>query len=250
MLGRLLGLQIKSGPSWFRESTSDGWWFRPERKHVSYWTSHSLPVVVVLYDEATELCYWELVNAETLVRVGEDNWKLLVPPRNVLDGSAVKPLRDAAHGDPYELRIRELRLSLPWMQMLRDGTRLVIDIEEWINKSSGRGSITLGVDHEDGDDPTALASWGIFLGLRSYADVVPTLFPWAAVALHEETYDDASARDEWSAEHHEYGLGPYTNGAGEVDFWRLELALNELGRSFMLVHEFAMRPGRYLTPRT
>jgi hypothetical protein len=57
VLGRLLALQIKSGPSWFKEPTVDGWWFRPERKHVSYWTSHSLPVVVVLYDESSESCH-------------------------------------------------------------------------------------------------------------------------------------------------------------------------------------------------
>lgn len=47
VLGRLLGLQIKSGQSWFDEPDPSGWWFRPKPEHVSYWTSHSLPVVVV-----------------------------------------------------------------------------------------------------------------------------------------------------------------------------------------------------------
>ncbi len=249
VLGRLLALQIKSGPSWFKEPTVDGWWFRPERKHVSYWTSHSLPVVVVLYDESSERCHWQLVNSDTLVAVGDGGWKLLIPRSHVLDEAAADDLRKAAAGDPYELRIRELRLSRPWMEMLRDDTRLVVDIEEWVNKTSGRGSIRLGIDNEDGNDPMPLASWGVDLGLRSYAEVVPTLFPWASVGLHEETYDDADARSEWSAENYEYGLGPYRNGAGEVDFWRLELSLNELGRSFMVVDDFAMRPGRQLTPK-
>lgn len=224
-------------------------------------------MVVVLYDDKGKRCHWQVVNLDTLVSAG-DGWKLLVPKAHVLDGSAADKLRQAAAGDPYELRIRELRLSQPWMKMLQAGTRLVIDIEEWINKTSGRGSITLGVDNEDGRDPTPLASWGVLLGLNSYAEVVPTLFPWATVNLHEETYDEAE-RDEWRAECVVYDEGdrfetepfaewasarprdelrPYANAADEVDYWRLELTLNELGRSFMIVDEFAMRPGLHLTP--
>ena len=56
----------------------------------------------------------------------------------------------------------------------------------------GRGSITLGVDSEEwGMDPTPLASWSVFLGLTSYAEVVPRLFAWANVQVHQETYDEA-----------------------------------------------------------
>lgn len=74
---------------------------------------------------------------------------------------------------------------------LADGTRPVLDMEEWINKPSGRGSITLGADNEDGEEPTPLASWGVFLGFASYAEVVPQMFAWADVDVHEETYDEA-----------------------------------------------------------
>jgi hypothetical protein len=52
----------------------------------------------------------------------------------VLDGSAEAKLREAAEGDPYDLRLRELRLAKPWMDMLASGTRLVVDFEEWIKK--------------------------------------------------------------------------------------------------------------------
>lgn len=267
VLGRLLGLQIKSGNSWFREPGPNGWWFRPKPKHVRYWVRHSLPVVVVLYHSGSRRCYWQVVNNETLVPIGDNRWKLLVPKSRRLDHRAASLLRDAAEGDPYELRLRELRLSRPWMEMLQEGMRLVIDIEEWVNKTSGRGSITLGIDNEDGNDPTPLASWGVFLGLNSYADAVPALFPWAEVDLHEETYDEAD-HDQWEEECVVYDEGdrlemesfadwtstrprelrPFANGAGEVDYWRMELSLNELGRSFMIVDEFAMGSGLQLTP--
>lgn len=266
--GKLLALQIKSGVSWFDEPGPGGWWHRPDTKHVQYWTNHSLPVVVVLVHPKTERCHWQHVNADTLVETSGGGWKLLVPELNVLDASALTPLRKAAQGDPYVLRLRELQLARPWMDLLDAGKRLVIDIEEWINKSSGRGSITLGADNEDGEDPTPLASWSVLLGMASYAEVVPRLFAWADVAVHEETYDEANHEEyqsecviedkegdsfvtqeyeDWLESQNWEDLRPYTNAAGEVDYWRLELTLNDLGRAFLTVDRFATKGDRQLT---
>ncbi|MFF4689109.1 DUF4365 domain-containing protein [Streptomyces sp. NPDC001307] len=245
--GRLLALQIKSGSSWFREQGPGGWWFRPDAEHIQYWTNHSLPVVIVLYHPERERCYWQLVNRETLVETCGGGWKLLVPEAQVLDESARAALSQAAEGDPYTLRIRELQLARSWMRMLVEGMRLVIDIEEWVNKTSGRGTITLGVDNEDGNDPEQLVSWNVFLGLSSYVEVVPKLFAWANVGLHAETYDNVDyddypySRDDWGVLH------PYMNSSGEVDFYRLELTLNDLGRAFLLVDQFASEGPRQLT---
>jgi hypothetical protein len=265
--GRLLALQIKSGASWFKEQGPDGWWFRPDAEHVRYWTNHSLPVVVVLYRPEIKRCHWQLVTQETLVKTSKGGWKLLVPEAHILDESAAAPLRDAAEGDAYVLRIRELQLARPWMELLADGKRLVIDIEEWINKTSGRGSISLGVDNEDGEGPEKLASWGVLLGLSSYTDVVPRLFAWADVSVHEETYDEAehddyeaecliydnegdrfftADYDEWRAGRQLDELRPYANAYGEVDYWRLELTLNDLGTAFLVVDKFAMKGARQL----
>ncbi len=49
--GKLLALQIKSGPSCFKQAGPGGWWFRPDAAHVRYWTNHSLPVVVLVHPE-------------------------------------------------------------------------------------------------------------------------------------------------------------------------------------------------------
>jgi len=266
--GKLLALQIKSGQSWFKESGPGGWWFRPRAEHVQYWTNHSLPVVVVLYRPESRKCYWQLVNQATLVATSGGGWKLLVPEVHVLDESAKYPLREAAEGDPYVVRIRELQLARPWMNLLVEGKRLVIDVEEWVNKTSGRGAITLGIDNEDGDDPSPLVNWGVMLGLASYAEVVPRLFAWATVSLHEETYDDAEydqykeecviqdnegdtftveSYDSWRAGREWPELRPFTNAAGEVDYWRLELTLNDLGKAFLLVDRFATQGQSQLT---
>lgn len=239
--GRLLAFQIKSGSSWFDEPTAGGWWYRPHEDHVRYWLNHSLPVVVVLYDPRTKRCHWQLVNSSTLERSRGGGWRLLVPEEHVLDEAAASAFRDAAAGDPFQLRVRELQLSRPWMKMLADGVRLIIDIEEWINKSSGRGTISLGIDREIGSDPEPLATWSVWLGFSSYAEVIPRLFAWANVTVHEETYD-------WAEPGYGEGLRPYENASGEVDYWRLELTLNELGRAFLVVDRFASDGLPQLTP--
>jgi len=202
-----------------------------------------------------------------LQKTSTGGWKLLVPEAQVLDEGVATPLQAAAEGDPYVLRIRELQLARPWMERLAHRERLVIDIEEWVNKTSGRGMISLGVDNEDGNDPEELVRWHIMLGLASYAEVVPRLFAWADVSMHEETYGDAehdkyeaeyvifdSEEDNFDIEHLSdwrrfrvaERLRPYAHGAGEVDSWRLELRLNELGNAFLVVDKFGMEGGRQL----
>jgi hypothetical protein len=250
--GRLLAVQIKSGNRYFAHPTPDGWWYYPDGAHVDYWTRHALPVLVVLYEPESEHCHWQLVNSATLVKTKGNGHKVKVPKSQTLSKAAVPALREAADGDPYELRLRQLRLALPWMQLLAAGKRLVIDIEEWVNKTSGRGSISLGIDEEDGRAPHHLAEWGVALGLASYAEVVPQLFAWAEVDVHEETYA-AAAYSEWRSvdvieTHADWletrgssGLRPYANRAGEVDDWRLELALGELGKAFLVVDAFASK---------
>ncbi|PWR12481.1 hypothetical protein DKT69_23865 [Micromonospora sicca] len=265
--GRLIALQIKSGKSWFGEPTTGGWWFRPDDDHVRYWKRHSLPVAVVLYNPATKLCHWQLVTDVTLARSKTGGWKLLVPETQMLNADAAKAWRAAAEGDPYELRLRELRLARPWMELLAQGKRLVVDFEEWINKSSGRGSISIGIDNEDGSDPEELVTWHLFVGPTNYAEAVPKMFAWADADVHEETYDDAehdmyeaecSIWDEgdqfftqsfsdWRRVHSARGIRPYNNAAGEVDYYRLELTLNELGKAFLIVDEFAGSDLRQLT---
>lgn len=255
--GKLLALQIKSGASYFKEPAAGGWWYRPGADHVRYWFNHSLPVAIILVDQSQH-CYWQLVTTQTLLQSSREGWKVLVPSDQVLDESARSRLHQAAEGDPYLLRVRALALDRPWMKRLADGERVVLDIEEWINKSSGRGSISLGIDNEDGKDPTALANWSVLLGLRPYEDALPKLFPWADLSLHEATYDNADHQqyevecsiydegdrlftehfDDWMKSRRLSDLRPYANEMGEIDLWRLQLTLNDLGQAFLIVDEF------------
>jgi hypothetical protein len=153
------------------------------------------------------------------------------------------------------------------MEMLATGTRLVVDFEEWINKSSGRGAVSIGIEHEDGNEPQELVTWHFWVGPWNYAEAIPKLFAWADVDVHEETYDDAEhdqyesecsiwdegdqfftqSFEDWRRGVVAQGIRPYNNAAGEVDYYRLELTLNELGKAFLVVDSFAATGERQLT---
>lgn len=268
--GKLIAAQIKSGTSYFH-ATAGGWLFNLKADDLEYWQLHSLPVIVVMWDPIDEVAYWQVVRDEHITVTDRGAKKLFIPNSQTLGASSMPALSVIADGNPYEARVRQLQLLLPWMKLLQSGRRILVDAEEWINKSSGRGEITLTSVDEDGEYPVELATWTIFVGLRPYSEVLPTLVPWADVVLHDETYEEADedawesesvfvdsegdsfereSFQEWRERQNSNGLRPYKNGAGEVDFWRLELKLNELGRGFVIVDEFAGRAGRFLAAST
>lgn len=101
--GRHLGVQAKSGPSWFTEQSGAGWWFRFDDDHFQYWLHHDFPIIVVLVDLQTRRAYWQAVTVDTATSTGE-GWKLEVPAAQVLDirtRDALAALADAprVHGD-------------------------------------------------------------------------------------------------------------------------------------------------------
>lgn len=267
--GKLIAIQIKSGrASYFANEKSDGWIHYLDRRHADYWMKHSLPVIVVLYDEIVGKAYWQQVTKSTLAAT-PSNYRILVPRSQELGASSVAPLREVADGDPYSVRLRRLQLALPWMKLLGAGRRILLVADEWINKSSGRGEITIVSVDDANEDRQMLGTWMVVAPGWSYDDLLPALVPWADVVLHKETYDEADydaweancvtyddegdrivyeSYEDWTAERIADGLRPYANSAGEVDSWRLELELNQLGKAFVVVNEFAEAKGLFLAP--
>jgi hypothetical protein len=92
-LGLVVGVQVKSGPTWFRErveatqSGAAGWWFRDrDKRHTDYWLGHGLPHLLVLHDEATGVSYWQHIEPKTVKGTGKGA-KVFVPESNTLDES-------------------------------------------------------------------------------------------------------------------------------------------------------------------
>ena len=90
---RLLGVQVKSGPSYLTESIGDNFVFRTDAKHVNYWTNHALPVLVCLADIDNKVVYWQLISKDTAVSTGK-LYKVIVPRNQVIDQHSLPILRD------------------------------------------------------------------------------------------------------------------------------------------------------------
>jgi hypothetical protein len=262
--GRMLGVQIKGGASFFSETDGDtGVVFRSEERHRDYWLGHSLPVIVALYEPANATILWQVVTPETAESTGK-GWKLVVPRAQQLDGSSAQALQELVEGDPYTLALNALRADLGWIRLLRDGGAVWIEVEEWVNKTSGRGSITL-IGQPAGEGERLERARGVYLGLLPYEQVLPRLFPWASLDVDEDLYVDKES-ELWELEEGVYdseegrtimvgagfeqwremrglsGLRSYEVEAGELARWRLVLQLSELGRSLLVVDDFLSSP--------
>jgi len=82
--GQLLGIQIKSGPSYFSEPNNVGFVFRTDQAHVEYWQKHALPVLICICDVETKIIYWQVVNHETAVSTGK-GYKFIIPKNQIID---------------------------------------------------------------------------------------------------------------------------------------------------------------------
>jgi uncharacterized protein DUF4365 len=256
--GRLVGIQVKSGASWFSEETDEGIVYRGGDRNVEYWLNHSLPVIVVLYDPEEKTAYWQAVTPETVASTGK-GWKLIVPRAQVLDASAADTLNELAEGDPYLLALNQLRADRSWMDTLRSGGEVFVEVAEWVNKTSGRGQFALIGVSKEGDKVTRVRD--VFWGLLPYEEVLPLLFPWATLAVDEELYDqkeedawdtETGAWDpetgryithsdsftEWRESTGRLGIRPYEIEADELAHWRLALELNEVGRAFIALDDY------------
>ncbi len=90
--GQILGIQLKSGASYFSERNETGFIFRTDEKHINYWCNHALPVLICLCDVDTRNIYWQVVNRETAISTGK-GYKIIVPVTQIINSSSVETLQ-------------------------------------------------------------------------------------------------------------------------------------------------------------
>lgn len=76
--GKLIAIQIKSGPSWFTKEKSEGFTYNGDSEHLTYWLEHSLPVLIVLCDTEKSQCFWQAITPENVIYT-KKAWKIIVP---------------------------------------------------------------------------------------------------------------------------------------------------------------------------
>jgi hypothetical protein len=82
--GRLVAVQVKSGPSYFKNETVNGWKYYPGASHRNYWEGFPLPVLLVLHNPATSKTYWADARQTLRSPKGEQAY-IEVPSLNVLE---------------------------------------------------------------------------------------------------------------------------------------------------------------------
>lgn len=251
--GQLVALQIKTGSSHFR-ATRDAYVYRGKLKHLDYWLGHSLPVVLIAHLPATGETLWIQVTAQAITRTAKA-WRIAIPKKNKLAREAGDELAKVFEGTPAQQRLRKLSIELPLMRHIKDGNKVSIELEEWVNKSLGRTTIRVFVDDErdemhSDDGLTYFTGYGI-------KDLAEAIFSWATASTDEDFYEIYSELEDSSSWWRDSGpdmddyegelvpardadsyIRPYADrGGGEVQVYRLKLELNDIGEAFLVISD-------------
>lgn len=250
--GKLLGVQIKTGKGNFHE-TKDTYIYYGDDVHLDYWINHALPVVLVAHIPETGETLWVLVNEKTVERT-KKGWKIAIPKTAKFGADASDELEKAFEGSPRDQKLRQLAIHEPLMRHIQVGKKVSVDIDEWVNKSLGRSTLTVFV-YDDHGKATEEMEWMVWYTGYSIPEVVEKSFPWFDAEIDEEFYE--GNMDEEAVEDHraraayyqsvtpaepgedrdEYRIYPYTEN-GETANYRLAFSLNDLGEAYLTVADY------------
>jgi len=259
--GQLIAIQIKSGESYFSEESNGNIIYRGTIGHLNYWLNHSLPVIIVLYNPKTDLTIWEEITEKKAIKT-EKAWKVKIPKTNKLDSTQKRDLIKTNKLPAYLQRFQRLSVDKGLMEYIDGSGILIVEVEEWINKSSGRAIIKIS-KVLNGQD--VLISEIGYYHFSSVSDL-QILFPWAEFEVDEDYYREQEEDDFianygiWDSEEKRYidifedfdehrarypKIRPLEDSSGEINYYRLFFSLNELGKSFLEVNHF-MEYGKQL----
>ncbi|AOM80479.1 DUF4365 domain-containing protein [Pedobacter steynii] len=154
--GKLFGVQIKSGESYFKESKDDHFVFRGSKKHLEYWLNHSMPVIVVIYDKINNIAYWQEINHATAI-LTEKSFKIKIAKKNILINSSRMMLESIVlFKNKFQYKLWQLLTSREQTNQLLKKKQLSLYIEIDSIPYSNEYHITLLVCDED---------WGIYPGV-------------------------------------------------------------------------------------
>ena len=268
---QLLALQIKTGESWFKEEKEGYIVFRDiNERQYNYWTTNSLPCIVVLYNPNNDVCIWQKLTTETIEKTKGGEGKgffVKVPLFQVfLNDLSNEQLLSFTNLPEHIINYNFLLSQKEFMQIIQDGGEVKLHSIEWINKSSGRGETDLIVNDGESIKKYLYPYW---FPLKPYTDVFLRLFPWADFSVDEDYYEDYDEDlwreyhcyydkedDEWiivgdSFEEFRRKLDPLRSidRSGEVAEYMLVLSLNDLGRAFLKVNEYVSQSQVYAGTR-
>ncbi|WP_096701364.1 DUF4365 domain-containing protein [Magnetospirillum sp. 15-1] len=212
--GKLIALQIKSGSSFFKKR-GNGYVFRGEARHLSYWTNHSLPVILILHNPETQLTVWTKIERHLVTEGESGSWTVEIPSYRTLSANSATAIADSIpRSDPESMRRDRMALALQMISEIEERGEAYLTVDEWVNKSLNfRGAaIHFGEPWEKPD-----YIWDFYYPSNSISGVMDLLFPWLSYTYH---------------------CSPEEDGSGEVMTHTFEVEINDLGRAFLMMERF------------
>jgi hypothetical protein len=212
-IGRLLALQIKSGPSFFRKRGSD-YVFHGNIAHLDYWTNHSLPVFLILHNPDDGMTLWQKVERR-LATIKGDKWSISVPATNVLSRKSKEFLASGTSSDPESIKRYRFSSDRQLMQRI-EGKDCFFRFDRWVNKSlSVRGIDVFFDDYEKDESDFDIPIWAAY---HTVFEVMAHFFPW--LSYEYEEFVDAD------------------EGAGEIESHIFRVELNEAAKQFLALEKY------------
>ncbi len=148
MTGRLIALQIKCGKTIAR-SSGDVWRIYCSTANVNYWWRHSLPVILVYCDPATNSCYWVRIDDRS-TRHARTDWVVIIPKTNKLEDAKDALTAIASGGSAVVPRTFPQMFVLPFDEenglQVTDDEELGVMSAEIVAASSGTSKPEITVD--------------------------------------------------------------------------------------------------------
>jgi hypothetical protein len=82
--GRCLAVQIKYGSSYLRVKFDYGYTYYGELRHLNYLGNHQIPVLIIICDPDSLICYWEQFSLNKSQGT-EKGWKMTIPSDQTLN---------------------------------------------------------------------------------------------------------------------------------------------------------------------
>lgn len=212
--GQLLGLQIKSGPSYFRKQGNDIVYYGKQR-HLDYWEKHSLPILLVLHNPEDDTTLWQRIERHMVTEGADGNWSIRIPEWQTLTAkSADAILNRIPRSDPEGFRRHRMALDSELIREVDKADIAFVTIEEWQNKSLNFRTTTISLEEHDAEP---IHESDYVVAGRNPSEVFDRLFPWLSF---------------------QYADVPEEDGSGEILVHIFEVKLNELGKAFLMVEDF------------
>jgi Domain of unknown function (DUF4365) len=97
LTGRLVALVFKAGRAFFSRPDGDGWLYHGRNEELSYWLSHTLPVILLVHDPDTDLTYWQHFTPDAVTSTST-GWRTHIPADHVLGPDARQAFTAISHG--------------------------------------------------------------------------------------------------------------------------------------------------------